>query len=513
MNDSEYSSLLMMKSLVPLSAHKALGTVAALVDAGRDRTDPNAADLAIRLGNGLLETPNHEVQEVQKRSLLHYYMANACAVKEELTSTQAERAAAWNAESSERQVLHLRTALLEGGSHLDVSQRARASTNLANTLLVVGRYVDALEEYERACSLAGDDGMAAANRGAARRVYARCVPDEGHARILRHHAAESLEYGLARSLDDDRTRAHFGAMLVATREALRGWRPPDDSRPEIVHDGEREYRAWALRERLFLNPLNDIGGLPLAARDPFSLMSMTTAVGERPTLFAFVNAIKQEYVSARFMLYRGTTRSGVHYSDRDVTIVNTLDYPSHRLGTEEVKSALRGAYSILDKIAVFVNAYFGLTQELHKVHFRTVWYENPKAKKKTLHPRLLSLQNESLRGLFWISKDIFDSDDLVVLDPDARALDGLRNFLEHRHVQVVDQGEDDDFAARLKTEFSVTVTRRSLERRTLRLLKIVRASIINLVCAVAAEEHQRSARRTDRAPAMPLGNLDDDWKQ
>lgn len=329
--------------------------------------------------------------------------------------------------------------------------------------------------------------------------------------FLLHHAAESLEHGLARSLDDDRTRAHFAAMLAATRKALGSWRPPRHARPKRVQDGEREYRAWALRERLFLNPLNDIGGLPLAARDPFGLISMTTALSEQPILFAFLNAIKQEYVSARFMLYRGTNRTGVHFSDGDVTIVDTLNYPSHRLGTEEVKSALRCSYSILDKIAVFVNAYFGLAQHLGKVHFRNVWYEN--FKNRTLHPRILSLQNEPLRGLFWISKDIFDSDDLVVLDPDARALDALRNFLEHRHVQVVDQGEDDDFAAQLETEFSATVTRRSLERRTLRLLKIVRASIINLVCAVVEEERQRSARWKDRAPAMPLGHLEDDWKQ
>lgn len=509
MNDSEYSSLVTIQSLVPLSAETALGTVAALVDAGSDRTDPNAADLAIRLGNGLLETPDHEVQEVRKRSLLHYYLANAWGVKEKLTTTRAERAATWKAESSERQILHLRTALLGGGSHLDASQRARASTNLANTLLGVSRYVDALEEFERACTLAGDDGMAAVNRGATRWAYARSVPDEEDARFLCHHAVESLQHGLARSLDDDRARAHFAAMLVAIRKALGSWRPPDQARPGSFQDGEREYRAWALRERLFLNPLNDLGELPLAARDTLSLMSLTTAVDEQPVLFGFVNAIKQEYVSARFMLYRGTTRSGVHYSDRDVTIVNTLDYPSHRLGTEEVKSALRCAYSILDKIAVFVNAYFGLAQELGNVHFRNVWYE----KKRTLHPRLLSTQNESLRGLFWISKDVFDGDGLAVLDPDARALDALRNFLEHRHVQVVDQGEDDDFAVRLKTEFSATVTRRSLERRALRLLKIVRASIINLVCAVAAEERQRSARRKDRAPTMPLRHLEDDWKQ
>jgi hypothetical protein len=46
---------------------------------------------------------------------------------------------------------------------------------------------------------------------------------------------------------------------------------------------------------------------------------------EPPSLVGFFNQIKQEYVSARWSLYGGThSSSRAHFSDRDVTLTNTL---------------------------------------------------------------------------------------------------------------------------------------------------------------------------------------------
>jgi hypothetical protein len=72
----------------------------------------------------------------------------------------------------------------------------------------------------------------------------------------------------------------------------------------------------------------------------------------------FFNIMKQEYVSARWMLYEGSMSDETHSSGRGVLLYNTLDYQSHGLAVERIKSAFRSAYSLFDKIAQVVNHYW-----------------------------------------------------------------------------------------------------------------------------------------------------------
>src|SRR5260370_40565508 len=38
---------------------------------------------------------------------------------------------------------------------------------------------------------------------------------------------------------------------------------------------ERRYRAWCLKNRMFINPLNDLGALSIAAQDVLTLPTLT----------------------------------------------------------------------------------------------------------------------------------------------------------------------------------------------------------------------------------------------
>ncbi|MDX5595492.1 LA2681 family HEPN domain-containing protein [Pseudovibrio sp. SPO723] len=40
-----------------------------------------------------------------------------------------------------------------------------------------------------------------------------------------------------------------------------------------------------------------------------------------------------------------------HFSDKDVALYNTLDYPSYALAVEKARLAYRMEYSLFDKIA------------------------------------------------------------------------------------------------------------------------------------------------------------------
>ena len=77
---------------------------------------------------------------------------------------------------------------------------------------------------------------------------------------------------------------------------------------------ERSYRRWCLRERLFLNPLNDQFTESVAAADVLHLPDHTYKIGEVPRFPAYYNLLKQEYVSARYRLFHAIqpTRPGFH---------------------------------------------------------------------------------------------------------------------------------------------------------------------------------------------------------
>ena len=129
--------------------------------------------------------------------------------------------------------------------------------------------------------------------------------------------------------------------------------------------------------------------------------------------------MKQEYASARYMLYEGLHGTRVHYSDRRVRLFDTLDYPMHSLATESVRTAYRIAYSLLDKIAFFVNHYWKLGKITDRINFKNVWMvENT----QRLLDRFKEHSNWPLRGLFWLSKELFDEGLKQTTAPDAREL-------------------------------------------------------------------------------------------
>src|SRR5437870_4983691 len=109
---------------------------------------------------------------------------------------------------------------------------------------------------------------------------------------------------------------------------------------------ERMYRQWCLTHRLFLHPLNDLGPFPAAAVDAVSLPAVRVRLDEGPNLLGFFNQLKQEFASARYMLFAGMQRRCVHFADRGVRLTNTLDCPSYSFATEQIKVSFRVAYSL-----------------------------------------------------------------------------------------------------------------------------------------------------------------------
>ena len=264
-----------------------------------------------------------------------------------------------------------------------------------------------------------------------------------------------------------------------------------------------------------LNPLNDLGSHRIANRDVLMMPSFKTKANEPPALVGFFNQLKQEYASARWLLYEGTQAEKVHFSDREVLLYNTLDYSCHALSVEKTKIAFRMAYSLFDKLAFFLNEYLHLGIMDRDVYFKTIWYRHRSAKPFPLRADFANLDNWPFRGLFWLAKDLFDEQYSDVIEPEARDFYLIRNRLEHSGLRVYE-----DFAAGLSPDLEIfsnrlaySITRGNLNSKTLRLFKLVRAAMIYVLLGMHREEARKAHKQTTPAFPMEMTTLKDDWKR
>lgn len=213
--------------------------------------------------------------------------------------------------------------------------------------------------------------------------------------ILALHAYDSLRSSLAKdafsdSGDPRAPMAFFGNQAkdlagAINVEEVRAFLDLETGR-QGTSKTERTYRLWCLEHRLFLCPLNDLGPYLAAAADDLMLPPLTERFDDRPDghlpppIIGLFSQMKQEYVSARFMLFEGMDSTKVHYSDRDVTLTDTFDYPLYSLASERVRTAFRIAYSLLDKVAFLVDRYWNLKKAPERISFKNVWMVEGKSR-------------------------------------------------------------------------------------------------------------------------------------
>jgi hypothetical protein len=444
-------------------------------------------------------------------ALLAYFQSNAWANLHELRTTDRNRSWAWEQPDLQKRILLLRTALLSAGfSGMELTRRCQVHTNLGNALNTLGRVVEAIEQWDHAIGLNPSFGMALGNRANGLETYARGNYDNGHKWLLWLNAIDAYDAALAPNVyfdspgRDQMAKARERAAAVAPVEAVRqGYAPNGHSLGRSK--AEQAYRSWALQHRLFLHPLNDVGPISLAARDVLSQPTFVTLINEPPTLIGFFNQLKQEYVSARWFVYSGLLAERPHFSDRDVLLQDTLDYPVYCLNLEQIKIGYRLAYSLFDKVAFFINHYWQLNCPARRVNFRTIWYKENNFE-KGLHPTFLNApENLFLRGLYWIAKDIFDDRMRETAEPVARDLDSIRNHLEHKYLKVTDDqfGLGERATPLGQDTLAHILNRADLEAKTLKILKLTRCVLIHLSLAMHAEE-QRRHPESDRLVPMEL---------
>jgi tetratricopeptide (TPR) repeat protein len=522
-----FQELFAVENIDGLEQEAALEHLAHLIDLSLDLGRLDGTKKAIQLSERLLGRSLSSSQS----SLLHYFLSNAWSNVRLLSRTAPDPEWDWEQPEFEKEIIHLRRAIREEGfRQLPAVRQTEVFTNLGNLLSEVGRFIEAQECWNAALILRPEFSMALGNRGRGRLSYAKALWDTGHQTVFLRHAVADFDAALSAPEDDP-----FGPHTDAKEAFLkhRNWikqRLPEaelrkGTRMKEFPLGETElevaYRKWCLANCLFLNPLNDLGNYSVAAHDVLNTPSMVVAIDEGPHYQGFYNQMKQEFVSARWLYHDGVSARMPHFSDKDVTLFNTLDYPCYSLAIEKVKIAFRVAYSLLDKIAYFLNDYLGIGIPEKSVYFKSFWYSAQK-RQKGLRPEFVKRQNWPLRGLFWLSKDLFEDKPgfRECLEPDAQELDAIRNHAEHKYLKLHDsmwrgpESANDPFLRHWTDELAASFYRTDFEAKALRLLKMARAAMIYLSLVIYSEEANREREKPTEGLSLPmfLDTWDDQWK-
>ncbi|WP_203649308.1 LA2681 family HEPN domain-containing protein [Secundilactobacillus yichangensis] len=362
--------------------------------------------------------------------------------------------------------------------------------NYANLLDSSGRIISAIEEYFKVVTVARFD-MAEGNLAMSLMNYAKLIFDQNQRSFLLGEAKYLFEDVLSHEnlTMTSEAEASFSKSLDnlikihVSRSKIKGTQ-------RKMSTEEREYRKWVGENVLALNPLNDVVHDINAAYDPIHFGKFQTPVdyeeSTRFQLIGLINEIKQEYVTARFQLYRGLTDYGVEFSDLDVYLVDNWDGAIYAYSVEQLKDAFKAIYSIFDRISFFINAYFKL-----KINFRSVSFKHIWESQKLL---TASKDNYALRGLNWIEKDLYRNDKKTksenykdFLDPKMKEINTVRNFIEHRYLRVVQDSQKTKCS-----DFIYEIRISDFRSMGLYLLKKCREAIILLLVTVYHEENKNT---------------------
>lgn len=508
------------RSITKLDDRSALEHIGTLIDASQDARYVRGADRALHLLDDLARRD----LAFRDGALVEYFRANAWNVKEDVAGDRGSWA--WEHPEREQQVLALsRAAVHPGFQDLDLVRCCQILTNRANQLDTMGRFIDAIEGWDRALMIIPRFAMAQANRGFGLKHYGSLLNDERQRAIFLLHAHDGLVAAnapgtvydsiypeeLLQRIDDAATSYARAGDLERIRR-LQDLDGPVPGRSKT----ERAYRLWCLDRRLFLNPINDLGPHSTAATDDLVLPPIRESIDERsdghlpPPVVGFFNQMKQEYASARFMLYEGLQDTRTHFADRGVQLFDTLDYPMHSLATERIRTSFRTAYSLLDKVAFLIDHHWRLGKTPDRINFRNVWMVEGRTR---LLDRFKAYENWPLRGLYWLSKELYDDDMKRSTGPDARQLHDIRNALEHKYLQV-----HEGWAWKLMPRqprlggLGLSIASDLLEAKALRMLKMARSALIQLALAIDVEERSKIVAG-EIIGSMPLYGLDDRRKR
>lgn len=421
----------------------------------------------------------------------------------------------WSLEQEEvfKEIYFLRKAIgQEDFNNVGLELKLGIYVNLGNSFSHYGRTINAIKYYDKAIALKHwhkdvvnypNYFKALINKAKDLEYYANLDYDDGHKEYFIKFAYKLYKEAL-NIFEKNKHKYYIDLSII--NDILR--RVNFYNKFEKIEDieyfesykikfskNEDKYRKWCLNNKLFLNSLNDLGNYDIVAYDPLNLPNLITKIDEGfPKIITNFNQIKQEYITYRCLLFEGINENTPKYFDKETTITDDYDYNLYSIHIEKIKIAFRGFYSIFDKIAYFLNDYLFLNINNNQIYFSNIWYEYKNRQKVGIKNIFNESENLALRGLFLISKDLFDDKEkefFEVLEPEAQKINDIRNHLEHKFISI--KLFNSQLLNMEDRERNFSISQDELEEKTIHLAQLVREAIIYLSFAIHIEENKKNS--------------------
>jgi tetratricopeptide (TPR) repeat protein len=364
----------------------------------------------------------------------------------------------------------------------------------------VGREIEAIHAYEQALRVVPGAPLAlGAKANSLRHLSSVLGPSEKPAL---EEAARLLRQALA-SPDLIRdgfpsAREHLQADLDEVVRLVG--KAPETTRPEMEIAPEpgtvppylEQFLVYCRRWRLFLTyHLHDERVLPALGDTVFlSTIAAEGAASRFPLLAPLFNQIKEDFATARYLLFRALHPDDLQKSAAQMTgYAELADGSFCWLDNGLLKATFNLTYNTLDKLAFLANEYFQLGHDPERVTFKNFWKDTTASRKGSrnrkgesrpnIHPALRGSPNDAIAGLVDLSWDLSGKR--------FRRLEEIRHAQTHRCLVLLRRGAGD----RLRAPGVVAVHRTTLERESVRLLRTVKAAIFSLAAAIDLEERRK----------------------
>lgn len=502
--------ILNLEDLNEFQPSEVVNILAILFETGRESQNIET----IKIGLDFSEKQNFQEFSNDDKMNFHFNVANGWSYLQQLTrNLNSDEFWSFEFKELEEEIINLRLALLFSRNSNNSNRKCEILTNLGNLFSNIGRFSEAQLYWNSALKIDPTFAMAIGNIGFGLVHYSKILYDNGHQSLFYKFGYKYLKKAIKSNIYED---AKIGFQdiieLLESRFSKESLADIQNLEDFLIGDSkpEKEYRIWCLANHLFLNPLNDIVTANIAGHDCLLLPSITLKFDEPPIYQTIFNQIKQEFVSARHLLFEGLNYKKVHFSDKDNLQIDTLDYAVYSYSSEKIKTSFSICYSILDKIGYLINDYLKLGFKPDRVSFRGIWsYYDKKSKTTRLNDNIIETQNWAFRGLYWLSKDLYEKDSSFTnsIEPEAKELAQIRNYIEHKSFKIVEFGESGLFDNGL----TYVIEREDFERKTLNLFKLIRASMIYLSLGINLEEKKKEFTN----PILPIEfiKLDDEFKR
>lgn len=322
--------------------------------------------------------------------------------------------------------------------------RNQSATNFGNALLETGRWVEALDVYQKARRIWPRNGVSALRE-------MQCL-------MGFHNAAQSdpARYGTYSDLERlgqcivelssvvEDTYTEIGQLageqaVEQARHAVSQINTPGTIRKQHEKDSFFEFiESNSLALSLFCSSAQyENGKVDTAAFQHITDDDwQSTSV---PEIFAMLNVMKADYALARQLFYEARFDDCTTIFRETVKSGDTLDYSIYGVQVSAMCSAQRIAYDILDKIAVSLSGHLKLGQAKRKT-FDSFWYDDKNGKEKRLNETVkkeINAGNRGLLALYDLHRDT--TKDVPEKAGFLRALKEYRNSSTHRFTVLHDE--------------------------------------------------------------------------